>query len=97
MPARLCIAIRHSAHRAGVSADWSHDPALARLIRSESGFREQAVNRSSGACGLYQFLPCRWRTLPNAYHQSVKGLAYIKQRYGTPATAWRFHLRKGWY
>ena len=40
--------------------------AMIAVARCESGLNPLAVNRSSGASGLFQFLPSTWRTTPYA-------------------------------
>lgn len=40
--------------------------AMLAVARCESGLNPNAVNRSSGASGLFQFLPGTWRTTPYA-------------------------------
>jgi hypothetical protein len=41
-----------------------------RVAKCESGYNPNAVNRSSGAAGLFQFLPSTWASLPQ-HNQSV--------------------------
>lgn len=69
---------------------------LVNLIAKESGFNPYAVNPSSGACGLFQRLPCSV-PLGNADAQIADGMAYIQARYGTSANAWAFWLSHHWY
>ena len=40
--------------------------AMISVARCESGLNPRAVNRSSNASGLFQFLPSTWRTTPYA-------------------------------
>jgi LysM repeat protein len=40
--------------------------AMIKVAECESGLNPLAVNRSSGASGLFQFLPSTWRTTPYA-------------------------------
>lgn len=77
-------------------AEWD---ALYWIVQHESGWRSTAVNKSSGACGLFQAYPCsklgsNWQDLN---HQITWGLNYIKKRYGSPTAAKAFWLQKGWY
>lgn len=73
------------------------------LWKSESGWRWNALNRSSGAYGIPQALPGSkmrtagkdWRT--NPITQVRWGLGYISGRYGSPCKAWTFKKRRGWY
>jgi TP901 family phage tail tape measure protein len=82
-----------------VAQMWPKDAAsqmgaLRSLWMSESGWRANARNPSSGAYGIPQALPPQkmasagsdWRT--SAATQIRWGLGYIKSRYGDPATAW---------
>ncbi|QEW02662.1 hypothetical protein [Microbacterium lushaniae] len=76
---------------------------LVRLWNRESGWRAEALNRSSGAYGIPQALPAEkmasagpdWRT--NAATQISWGLAYIKARHASPCGAWDHSQRTGWY
>ena len=69
------------------------------LIRRESNFNPYAINSSSGACGMFQALPCSklgvelWD-----YEGQIKwGVNYIHSRYDTPAKALEFHNSNNWY
>jgi phage-related protein len=83
-------------------ANW---PALKALWNGESGWRWNALNKSSGAYGIPQALPASkmasagkdWRT--NAATQIRWGLSYIKSRYGNPVNAYSAWLRRSphWY
>ena len=71
--------------------------AFASIVTRESNWNTNAVNRSSGACGLGQALPCS--KIPD---HSVKGqvdwmIGYIADRYGTPNEAWAFWQSHHWY
>jgi SLT domain-containing protein len=81
---------------------------LEQLIQHESGWRINAHNKSSGAFGLFQFLPSTWGNYKFPYKpkdasiQVKAGLRYITKRYGTPCKAWSFwqmQAKKGnpWY
>lgn len=78
----------------GKDADrqWS---ALAKLWGKESAWNYKAKNPSSSAYGIAQVL----KTPRNSTieYQINNGLKYIVHRYGTPAKAWAFHQRNGWY
>jgi len=41
-----------------------------RVAKCESGYNPNAVNRGSGASGLFQFLPSTWASMPQ-HNQSV--------------------------
>ena len=83
---------------------------LVQLVAHESGWRVNALNRSSGAFGLFQFLPSTWGNYKfpykpkDAYTQLKAGLRYVYKRYQTPCNAWNFwkkqagpDLHGGWY
>ena len=70
--------------------------ALVNIVRVESGFNPYAVNTSSGACGLFQRLPCSV-TLGDVDGQIRDGLAYCNARYGSPEGAWSFWTSHHWY
>lgn len=79
-------------------SEWN---ALHTLITNESGWKHTAYNASSGACGLFQALPCSKLGAPleNVSNQAKWGLRYIKDRYGSPTQALGFWLSKSphWY
>lgn len=73
-------------------AQW---PALFQLWSNESGWRDTAVNYSSGACGIPQFIGgC---IVGDHVSQINRGLVYIQNRYGTPAKALAFWNAHHWY
>lgn len=69
------------------------------IVSRESGWNPNAVNPSSGACGLGQQLPCgKW---PGAWNDPVAALkaqyGYVNARYGGYAGAYSFWLASRWY
>ncbi len=56
-----------------------------------------AVNKSSGACGLPQALPCSKLGDMNLANQIRWFLNYVKDRYGSFEAAYEFHLKNNWY
>jgi soluble lytic murein transglycosylase-like protein len=81
---------------------------LDQLVHHESRWNHLALNKSSGAFGLFQFLPSTWANYKYPYKpkdpaiQIKAGLRYIYKRYGTPCNAWAFwqlQAQKGspWY
>lgn len=76
---------------------------LNNLWNSESGWNVRADNPTSSAYGIPQALPgskmasagADWRT--SAETQIRWGLGYIKNRYGTPCSAWSFKQGNGYY
>lgn len=90
---------------AGSCADWMAaagitDPATAHvLIMRESGCNPNAVNASSGACGIGQQLPCgKW---PHAWNDPIGGMIdmqnYVMGRYGSWGAALGHSNSVGWY
>jgi hypothetical protein len=81
----------------------SQFPALDNLWTRESGWRWNALNRSSGAYGIPQSLPAsKMRSAGADYHDNAGtqikwGLGYIRGRYGSPNSAWAHSQRTGWY
>jgi hypothetical protein len=73
------------------------------IIMRESMWRVNATNPSSGAYGIPQALPgskmasegSDWRTNPAT--QIIWGIKYMKDRYGSPCSAWSFKSSHGWY
>jgi archaellum component FlaC len=79
-------------------SDWTW------LVNSESGGDPTAVNKSSGAFGLGQFLGGTLReyaslgaTSKNPSRQIEAMAAYIRDRYHDPTRAKAFHLANNWY
>lgn len=77
-------------------SDWQY---VDYIVSRESSWNPNAVNRSSGACGLGQQLPCgKWA---GAWNDPVAALkaqhGYVKARYGSYAQAYQFWLSNKWY
>jgi Ni/Co efflux regulator RcnB len=76
---------------------------LVKLWNRESGWRQNAHNKSSGAHGIPQSLPGKkmasmgsdWKTNPET--QIKWGLKYIKGRYKTPCNALGHSNKHNWY
>ena len=76
--------------------EWGHVDSI---VTRESGWNPNAVNKSSGACGLGQQLPCgkwagEWNN-PVAALQAMNG--YVHGRYGSWAGAVAFWQANRWY
>lgn len=72
------------------------------IVNKESSWNPTAVNPSSGAFGLFQFLGgTKDQYLPdsnpNPGVQGAAGAAYIRDRYGDPLSAKAFWEQNGWY
>ena len=67
------------------------------LINRESGCNPNAVNRSSGACGIPQALPCSKLGTSDPVAQILWMQNYVFARYGSWANAVAFHNSHGWY
>lgn len=91
----------------GSHADWMRAAGITpgdfnyveKLIAKESGWNPNAMNASSGACGLVQALPCS-KLGPNWNDPVVAlkwGDGYVKGRYGGWAGAWAHSQSRGWY
>lgn len=76
---------------------------LNRLWDAESGWRVNAVNPWSGACGIPQAVPCsKMASVGADYRTSARvqilwGLRYIAAVYGKPRMAWIHEVQDGWY
>ncbi len=82
---------------AGISAsDWAY---VDYIVSKESGWNPNATNRSSGACGLVQALPCS--KVPGNGYDPVDNLrwgnGYAVGRYGSWADAYAFWTRNHWW
>lgn len=81
----------------GIPSDqWSY---VDQIVGRESGWNPNAVNKSSGACGLGQQLPCgKWA---GAWNDPVAALSamngYVTGRYGSWAGAVAFWNANHWY
>jgi hypothetical protein len=89
-----------------VKQQWgktSEFKCLDNLWTKESNWRSNALNKSSGAFGIAQFMPETWANYKYPYKpkdpqiQITAGLRYITKRYGTPCKAWAFWQVKRWY
>jgi hypothetical protein len=77
----------------------SYGAAAAQLIARESGCNPNAVNRSSGACGIAQELPCGKSGcgLGNGACQLAWMNSYVLGRYGSWENALAHSLKYSWY
>ena len=80
----------------------SHVENMNILIMKESSYNLYAMNKSSGACGLFQFYPCSklliiCSDLDNLECVVNEGTKYIKERYINPTGALAFWYKNGWY
>ena len=75
----------------------NHWEAMKFIVSHESGFRPDAINASSGACGLFQALPCSKMGGMALDNQIVWGMSYVRARYGTPINAMAFWQVHNWY
>lgn len=82
---------------AGIAeADWAY---VDYIVSRESGWNPNATNRSSGACGLVQALPCS--KVPGNGYDPVDNLrwanGYAVGRYGSWASAYSFWISNHWW
>ena len=69
---------------------------LFKIALKESNVRYNAINRSSGASGAWQFMNVRVREL-SPLQQVEWAIRYAETRYGTPCNAWEFWKRNYWW
>ena len=88
--------VRSMAAKMGwTGAQWA---ALDRLVASESSWNPNAKNPTSSARGLFQKMTSIHGPIEGSVAGQARwGLNYIKKRYGSPANAWGFHVRHGYY
>lgn len=68
------------------------------IVQHESGWNPDAINRSSGAFGLFQALNKPGMTPGTSVKKQIDwGLNYIADRYATPAKAVSFWKTHHWY
>lgn len=90
--------IKSRAYGVVVARGWGHQwGSVDALIGRESGWNPRAVNRSSGACGLPQRLPCSGLVNWPVETQIEWFIDYCVGRYGSPAGGWGHFQRRGWY
>lgn len=82
---------------AGIAqSDWAY---VDYIVSKESGWNPNATNRSSGACGLVQALPCS--KVPGNGYDPIDNLrwgnGYAIGRYGSWAAAYSFWTRNHWW
>lgn len=82
---------------AGIAeSDWGY---VDYIVGRESGWNPNATNRSSGACGLVQALPCS--KVPGNGYDPVDNLrwgnGYAIGRYGSWAAAYNFWTSNHWW
>lgn len=69
------------------------------MVQKESSWNPNALNASSGACGLAQALPCS--KIPGQWNDPVNVLNwmnnYVNRRYGSWAQAYSFWVANRWY
>lgn len=79
-------------------SDWQY---VDYIVNRESSWNPNAVNPSSGACGLAQSLPCHKSEVYGAWNDPVAALKwqydYVQQRYGGYAGAYAFWTKNHWY
>lgn len=96
---------RQSAAPTGTCAEWIAAAGITdvvnanELIRRESGCNPNAVNRSSGACGVAQELPCGKSgcAMGDGACQVKWMNGYVLGRYGSWQAAVNFHNSHNWY
>jgi hypothetical protein len=69
------------------------------LFSKESCLNPQAINKTSGACGICQSYPCEKMgcSLDDVDCQIEWSYKYIANRYGNAENSLNFHLANNWY
>lgn len=98
-PQAAPAAAKQAAPVAAQSAPVSSNSAKAFIYAHESGNNPGAINKSSGACGLGQALPCSKMpcSLSDYACQDNFFTAYMQGRYGTWENAQAFWLSHSWW
>lgn len=91
----------------GAPAEWMAAAGIAQsdwqyvdyIVSRESGWNPNATNRSSGACGLVQALPCS--KVPGNGYNPIDNLrwatGYATGRYGSWSGAYNFWVNNHWW
>lgn len=69
---------------------------LFKIALKESNVRYDAINRSSGASGAWQFMNYKVRDL-SPLEQVEWAIRYAETRYGSPCKAWDFWKENYWW
>lgn len=95
------VAHQQTAPAVAVELPAGEAAAKAFIYSHESGNRTNAINPSSGACGLGQALPCQKLTavcqLSDYACQDAYFTSYMRDRYGTWSAAQAFWLANNWW
>lgn len=67
------------------------------IASKESGCKSSAVNKSSGACGEFQSLPCGKWGAPGTDQYLLKAIQYAQSRYGGWQGAHTAWISKHWW
>ena len=97
--------VKDAVKQAFADKDWSTGPqweATDFIVQHESGWNPTAVNPTSGAFGLFQFLGSTMQQYlpdrnPDPGVQGEAGERYIADRYKTPVDAQKFWQANNWY
>lgn len=87
----------------GTCLDWMNQAGITdqgnayTLIMRESGCNPNAVNKSSGACGIPQALPCSKLGTSDPVEQLRWMQNYVVRRYGSWANAVAHSTAHNWY
>lgn len=95
----------NAAHLGGSCGEWIAGAGItdlanaSYLIQKESGCNPYAVNKSSGACGVGQALPCSKTgcAMGDGQCQTIWMNSYVMGRYGSWEAAANHHRNYGWY
>jgi len=74
---------------------WGEDhwQAFYSIVIHESGWNPNNVNKKSGACGLFQLVPCSkgGSLYKTSWKEQIRiGILYIEGRYKDPNSAWKY-------
>ena len=87
------VVVRERASRSGWrGTQWR---CLDAIIYRESRWNPRAANTHSSARGLFQML--KQDPALSVEEQTERGLRYVRERYGSPCEALRWHNAHGWY